>query len=144
VYQVDFPDYCAELVANLSDAWALAHENITKAQKRQKCQYDKRSSEHKLKVGSRVMVYFPNQVRGKAWKFARPYFGPYKVLSLTPTNAEVQLWNCPDESSIFVALDRVRLHYDEMTDELWLGHSASTILAFIIFACLYDSSLGIL
>ena len=43
---------------------ALAHENIAKVQKWQKCQYDKRSSEHKLKVGSRVMVYFPNHVKG--------------------------------------------------------------------------------
>ena len=48
------------------------------------------------------------------------------MLSLTPTNAEVQLWNCPDERSIFVALDQVRLCYDEMSDELWLGHSART------------------
>ena len=28
VYQIDFPDYCSELVAHLLDAWALAHQNI--------------------------------------------------------------------------------------------------------------------
>jgi len=39
-YQVEFSDYCSELVANLSDAWALAHQNIEKAQKKQKRQYD--------------------------------------------------------------------------------------------------------
>ena len=121
-YQVEFSDYCAELVANLSDAWALAHENIAKAQNKQKRQYDKRSLGHQLKVGDRVMVYFPGQVKGKAWKFARPHCGPYKVLSLTPTNAEVQLLDCPGDMSIFVALDRVRRCYDEMTDEVWLGH----------------------
>ena len=117
-YQVDFPDYCTELVANLSDAWALAHENIGKAQKKQKRQYDKRSSETKLKVGDRVMVHFPSQVQGKAWKFARPYFGPYKVLFLTSTNAEVQLVNCPEDRPIFVALGRVRQCYHEMTDDV--------------------------
>ena len=89
-YQVDFPDYCSELVANLFDAWAVAHQNIEKAQKKQQVQYNKKATPSKLKVGDRVMVYFPNQVTGKAWKLARPYFGPYKVLSLTPMNAEVQ------------------------------------------------------
>ena len=54
---------------------------------------------------------------------ARQYFGPYKVLSLTPTNTEVQLAHDSDSESIFVALDRVRRCYDEMSDEVWMGHS---------------------
>jgi len=33
-YQVEFSDYCSEHVANLSGAWALAHQNIEKAQKK--------------------------------------------------------------------------------------------------------------
>ena len=36
VYQINFPDYCSELVTHLSDAWALAHQNIKKAQSKQK------------------------------------------------------------------------------------------------------------
>ena len=35
-YQVDFPDYCTELVAHLSDAWALAHKNIERAQRKKR------------------------------------------------------------------------------------------------------------
>ena len=91
LYQVEFPDYRAELVAHLSDAWALAHQNIKLAQVKQKTQYDKHSKETKLRVGDRVMVYMPGEVKGKAWKFARPYHGPYRLLSITPTNAEVRL-----------------------------------------------------
>ena len=83
IYQVDFTDYFSEVVANLSDAWALAHQNIEQAQTTQKLQYDKKSSASTLRVGDRVMVFFPSQVKGKAWKLARPYFGPYKVLSYT-------------------------------------------------------------
>ena len=75
-YQVNLEDYCDELVANLSDAWKMAHDNIKSAQKKQKQQYDKRSVESKLRVGDRVIVYFPRVVQGKAWKFARPYYGP--------------------------------------------------------------------
>lgn len=55
-YQVDFPDYCTELVANLSDVWALAHHNIEKAQKKQKSQYEKKVKEFKLEVGDRIII----------------------------------------------------------------------------------------
>ena len=50
-YQVEFLDYRAEHVAHMSDAWALAHQNIKLAQVKQKTQYDKHSKETKLKVG---------------------------------------------------------------------------------------------
>ena len=45
VYQLDFADYHAALVANLSDAWALAHKNIDVAQAKRKKQYDRKSKE---------------------------------------------------------------------------------------------------
>ncbi len=32
VYQIDFDDYAEELVAKLSDAWQLAHENVKRIQ----------------------------------------------------------------------------------------------------------------
>ena len=109
-------------MAHMSDAWALAHQNIKLAQVKQKTQYDKHSKETKLKVGDRVMVYMPGEVKGKAWKFARPYHGPYRLLSLTPTNAEVRLVDRPSEKLKFVPLDRVRSCYPEMTDTVWTGH----------------------
>ena len=87
-YQIDFADYSAELVANLSDAWAVAHQNIKGAQMKQKTQYDKKSKPSPLKVDDRVMVHFPSTVREKAWKFAHPYFGPYRIIFLTPTNVD--------------------------------------------------------
>ena len=68
------------------------------------------------------MVYFPNVVQGKAWKFARPYYGPYTIVSLTATNAEVRLVDQPTDGTIFVALERVRPCYAEMTNEVWTGH----------------------
>ena len=121
-YQIDFDDYSAELVANLSDAWALAHQNIQGAQVKQKAQYDKKSKQSRVKVNDRVMVHFPGTVKGKAWKFARPYFGPYKVISLTSTNVEVRRVDQPNGETLFVALDRVRPCYQEMSDEVWVGH----------------------
>ena len=50
---VDFPDYLTEIVANLSDAWALAHQNIEKVQSKQKVQYNKKCSTSTLTEGGR-------------------------------------------------------------------------------------------
>ena len=52
--------------------------------------------------------------------------GPYHVVSLTPTNAEVQLLNQPEGGTLFVALDRVRPCYDELSNDVWTGHRSHT------------------
>ena len=67
------------------------------------------------------MVYVPGDVAGKSWKLARPYHGPFRILSWTPTNAEVQLTEKPGDPSLFVALGRLRRSYSEMTDASWTG-----------------------
>ena len=108
------------MVANRSDAWALAHQNIEKALRKQK-RLDKRSTKPKIKTGDRVMILFPNEVKGKSWKLARPYFGSFTVLSATSTNAEVKLLHSSDDISMFVLLDCVRLCCDVMTDDVWTG-----------------------
>ena len=92
-----------------------------KAQAHQKHQYDKHSKELTLSVGDRVMVYMPHSVSGKAWKLVRPFYGPYRVLSLTTTNAEVAKL---DSESIFVALNRVRLCYPELPSKSWSGQKS--------------------
>ena len=55
--------------------------------------------------------HMPGQVQGKAWKFARPYFGPYEVVGTTPTNAEVHLLHHLTVPTVFVLLDCVRKCY---------------------------------
>ena len=70
------------------------------------------------------MVHMPHESTGKTAKLARPYFGPYRVLNLTSTNAEVRLVDKPDEQSIFVSLDRVRPCYSELPNRSWSGHSS--------------------
>ena len=72
------------------------------------------------------MVHMPGQVQGKAWKFACPYFGPYEVVGITPTNAEIELLNHPNVPTIFVLLDCVWKCYKEMTDNVWMGHRQIT------------------
>ena len=78
-----------------------------------------------MKVGDRVMVHMPGTVKGKAWKLVRPFHGPYRVVSVTPTNAEVRLVDQPEANSIFVSLSRVRPCYSEMADVSWSGNNKS-------------------
>ncbi len=120
-YVVDLDDYKTELVAGLSSAWQTAQECITDKQKHQKSMYDRSAKEPNLEVGQRVMVHMPSEVQGKTWKFARPFHGPFRVLSLTPTNAEVRLVDEPKSQSIFVSLNRVRKCYEELPDQSWRG-----------------------
>lgn len=120
-YLVDVEDYRMELSTKLSYAWSTAKDMIGKAQQKQKFQYDKKAKEPKLTLGSRVMVYMPSEVQGQAWKLARPFHGPYRVVALTANNAEVVLIDKPKDQSIFVSLDRIRLCYDEMEDATWTG-----------------------
>ena len=72
------------------------------------------------------MVHMPGEVKGRAWKFSRPFHGPYRVIAVTPTNVEVKLVSRPDDQSIFVSLSRVRPCYAEMSasGSVWTGHGA--------------------
>ena len=102
-------------------------ENIQQAQEKQKRFYDRASKDPTYRVGDRVMVYMPGDVAGKAWKLARPYHGPYRVISLTPTNAEVRLIEKPNDPTLFVTISRLRKCYPEIpVDASWTGRIKKT------------------
>ena len=119
-YQMDIDDFKTDLVCNLSDAWSLAQQNICKAQKKQKQQYDRKCKPSKYRVGDRVFVHMPGEVRGKAWKFSRPFHGPYRILELTASNASVRQVDRPQDTPIFVSLERLRMCPKEIpTGQTW-------------------------
>ena len=68
-----------------------------------------------------VMVFMPSEKKGTTWKLARPFYGPYCIIDLTPMNVEVRLIDKPEDPTIFVALNRVRLCYPELPDKSWSG-----------------------
>ena len=110
-----------KLISPANWAWTLAREHIQVAQVRQKRQYDKCAKDHNYKVGDRVIIFLPSVVTGKARKLARPYYGPYRVLSVKPTNIEARLVDKPDTDSIFVTVSRVWPCYPELSDASWTG-----------------------
>ena len=120
-YLVDSNDYRHELTDSLNTAWALARKYTQGAQEKQKQAYDRTAKDHHFRVGDRVMIHMPAATSGKSWKLARPYHGPYRVLSVTPTNLEARLVDNVDAKSIFVAVNCARLCAADLADVTWTG-----------------------
>ena len=62
-------------------------------------------------------MFHPAKRKGKAYKFSRPFVGSYRLLTLHPNGAEVNLIGKPAAQSIWVALNRIRLCPDEIPDQ---------------------------
>ncbi len=65
---------------------------MKEAQQKQKKYYDRRSKTPRFRVGDRVFVYMPGAKQRKAWKFARPFRGPFRILW---TNLKNHLYSFP-------------------------------------------------
>ena len=89
--QVDLSNYKTEVSLNMAEAWKLAQERISKAQTHQKKQHDKLVKNSKFSEGDFVFLYDPSLKTGKAYKFAKPFCGPYKIVYLVKGGAEIQL-----------------------------------------------------
>ena len=103
----------------MNEAWELARISIKKTQRNQKNYYDKRSKPPKFKVGERVLVYMPSAKACKAYKFARPFHGPYRIRSLDGTGVVIQPVNKPQAEPIRVAYDRIRHCSELIADKFW-------------------------
>ena len=66
-----------------------------------------------------MFVYMPAAQSGKAYKLARPYHGPYRVVTCSDNTVEVRPVDRPKANSIHVALDRVRVCPEEIPDVFW-------------------------
>ena len=73
----------------------LARANIEKAQKHQKTAHDRRARTPKYHVGDRLFVCMPSAKTTKAYKFARPFHGPYRVVAVYDTGLEVRPVHLP-------------------------------------------------
>ena len=113
---IDLRDYKEEMTHRFSTAWQLAQAEISKAQGRQKKFHDKGAKQPILKVGDRVFVCNPSKKQGKAYKLARPFMGPYRILKLYDNGADLRLISKPAAASIRVSLNLIRLCPKEMAD----------------------------
>ena len=88
--EIDVDTYKGEMAIKFDEAWGLAQNNIKRAQKHQKAYYDKQSKPPRFKVGDRVFVYIPAAKATKAYKFARPFHGPYRIIEQSDTGVVVR------------------------------------------------------
>ena len=98
-----------ELSSSLFGEWDLAREHVEKAQKAQKRAYDRRFRKvEEFRVGDWVFVHMPKDKACKAYKFARPFHGPYRVVEALESGLVVRPVHRLQEATICVALYRVR------------------------------------
>ena len=109
---VQLDDYKTVMAQQMELMWEVARQNTVKVQK-QKLYHDKEARATSFHVGDRVFVHMPALKTGPAHKLARPFKGPYQVLTTYSNGAEVvpvdrsraapicvtfnQLRQCPEE-----------------------------------------------
>lgn len=113
-------DYARELFKELKQARQLAQKTIEKSQGQQKVQYDKGAKESQVKEGDIVMLKVEPRFR-----LDRSFKGPYRVVSVTSTNAFIHPLNDPTDQ-ITVSLQRVSKCDNSLSDaKPWMGHGKS-------------------
>lgn len=106
--QFEVGSYLEELVTNLQEAWELARQNVKRAQRKQQRNYNRKTKIAPFRVGDRVFLHVPSAKRGKAHKFARPFKGPYRILTLYSNGADIRLVDSPQDQPKRVSLNRLR------------------------------------
>ena len=118
-YPIDTTDYRAEFTTKMSEAWESARYHVKKAQSRQKKYHDRHAKPKQFTPGDRVFVYMPAAKSGQAWKLARPYHGPFRIVKVMEGGVEVAPVNRPQDKSFRVSLQRVRPCPDEIGNEFY-------------------------
>ena len=109
----------AKKVATNGLDWDLAQESVQRAQKRQKRNFDHTAKKPHYRVCQRVLVFMPSAKQGKAYKFARPFHGPYRIVDIFETGASVRPVENQKQGPIRVAFDRLRPCANELPDTFW-------------------------
>ena len=112
-------EYGIELHTRMSEAWELARKNVSRAQKRQKENYDQSCRPPHFQEGERVFLFKPSEKSGPTRKFARPFFGPYRIVDLESNTAKIRRIDRPREEPILVALERLRKCPPDLADNYW-------------------------
>ena len=74
---------------------------------------------HKSDNGDRVFVYMLAAKATKAYKFARPFHGPYRIIEQSDTGVVVRQIDKPQAEPIRVAYNRIRHYCDSLPNKFW-------------------------
>ena len=101
-------DYREELMHTLTTARKTALENIRRAQKCYKIQYDRKVDAHFYRVGDWILIRFPSEESGRQRKLSKPWHGPYRIVSCNETNVTAVKVYFPGEQQIKVHQNRIK------------------------------------
>ena len=107
IHPTDVEDYREELMLSLTSARRLAAGCIQKAQRRYKDQYDRRTREKPLRIGSWVLIHFPQDESGRWLKLSRPWHGPYRITDKNDPDVTCVKVYHPQDGPIHVHQSRV-------------------------------------
>ena len=103
----DVQTYRSDLAMTLMHARENAAKAIQKSQKRSKKYYDRKTRPNVYRNSDWVMIYFPHEETGAQRKLSRPWHGPYRIISTTPTGVVAEKVYAPQNGTIQVHLSRV-------------------------------------
>jgi len=81
---IDMRGYKTEMTHRFTEAWKVAQDQIHKAQRSQKENYDQSATPSKVHVGGWVFIYTPSDKTGKTYKFACPYVDCLNCTTMGP------------------------------------------------------------
>ena len=102
------PDYRQELMESLSTARQTALHSISRAQKKYKKQYDRKSDSYQYCIGDWVLIRYPSEETGRFRKLSRPWHGPYRITACDDTGVSAVKVYFPREDAVKVHQTRVK------------------------------------
>jgi hypothetical protein len=116
---VDVDDYKTDMRARVQETIERVRQRLKAARDRQKAHYDRthRVVNTPYRIGDRVMLFDPAATaKSKHPKLEWSFHGPYRIIKLTPCNAELQLIDRLDEPIVFAPISRLRRAPRELPD----------------------------
>ena len=110
IHAAESEDFIKEVQLSLSLARERAQSAIKKAQKKQELDFNSHfnAKDPVLSVGDRVVMYHPEEATSKNRKVTRPWYGPYRVVSINMPNATVRKVFSPSDALETVHCNRLR------------------------------------
>jgi hypothetical protein len=114
----DEADYATQCSRLLKQAWQNAAQAIQKAQEKQKRDYDKNLATPPIEVGSIVFLYSPVTKPGLTSKLVKRWKGPFEVVSLRDTTAQLRHLHQPRAKKVITHTNRLKLLPKEVPVEM--------------------------
>jgi hypothetical protein len=111
--EVEEGSYVQALRQRLHDVWTQARETIGRGRLKIAARREQVVNPADFRVGDTVLYRDKQGVRGKSRKLLEKWTGPWNVLRLTDTNAQIQLLSKPDSEPRWVHLEYLKPYLED-------------------------------